>query len=151
MRKQEDVVSLRDASLPNLQPVILDVTREANIQAVVAKAVAMGLPVWGLVNNAGLGYPIPVELAELSRVRKVFEVNVMAIIAMTKAFTPLLRKAKGGRIINVGSATGTMATQCDGIYAASKHAVEGLTDTMRLELSAWDMSVSLVVPGQVDR
>jgi NAD(P)-dependent dehydrogenase (short-subunit alcohol dehydrogenase family) len=86
----------------------------------------------------------------------------MAIIAMTQAFAPLLREAgssstqggKGGgggagRIVNVGSATGTMAAQCDGVYASSKHAVEGLTDSMRLELSAWDISVSLLVPGQV--
>ena len=57
--------------------------------------------------------------------------------------------AKGGRVVNVGSATGTLAAQCDGTYAASKHALEGLTDSLRLELSAWDMSVSLVVPGQV--
>ena len=148
VRRQEDVTALKDPSLPNLRPVILDVTKDSDIQDVVSKVVALGLPLWGVVNNAGLGYPIPIELADLSRVRKVYEVNVIAIIAMTKAFTPLLRKSKG-RFVNLGSATGTMATQCDGIYASSKFAVEGLTDTMRLELSAWDISVSLVIPGQV--
>lgn len=158
VRKESDIDALKSSHIPTLLPVILDVTKGEDIQAVVEKAQELELPVWGLVNNAGLGYPIPVELADLKRVRQVYEVNVLAIIAMTQAFAPLLRQAgsiqgrngKGaGRIVNVGSATGTMAAQCDGVYASSKHAVEGLTDSMRLELSAWDISVSLLVPGQV--
>lgn len=162
VRKESDIDTLKSSHIPTLLPVILDVTKDEDIQSVVEKARELKLPVWGLVNNAGLGYPIPVELADLKRVRQVYEVNVLAIIAMTQAFAPLLREAgssstqegqgKGGgagRIVNVGSATGTMAAQCDGVYASSKHAVEGLTDSMRLELSAWDISVSLLVPGQV--
>lgn len=150
VRREADMAALQSAHLPTLHPIILDVTKPADVQAAVAHAKALApLPVWGLVNNAGLGYPIPMELADRERVRQVYEVNVLAIIDMTKAFAPLLRAAPGGRIVNVGSATGTMAAQCDGIYASSKHAVEGLTDSLRLELSAWDMSVSLLVPGQV--
>lgn len=150
VRKEADVEALQSAHLPSLHPIILDVTKPADVEAAVEHARTLApLPVWGLVNNAGLGYPIPVELADMERVRKLYEVNVLAIIAMTQAFAPLLRAAPSGRIVNVGSATGTMAAQCDGVYASSKHAVEGLTDSLRLELSAWDMSVSLLVPGQV--
>ncbi len=149
VRKQADVEALKSAHLSTLLPIILDVTKTADIEAAVAQAKSLDLPLWGLVNNAGLGYPIPVELADLARVRQVYEVNVFAIIEMTQAFAPLLRAAPGGRVVNVGSATGTMAAQCDGVYASSKHAVEGLTDSLRLELSAWNMSVSLLVPGQV--
>jgi len=150
VRKEADIEALQSAHLPTLHPIILDVTKPADVQAAVEYAKALApLPVWGLVNNAGLGYPIPVELADMERVRKLYEVNVLAIISMTQAFAFLLRAAPSGRIVNVGSATGTMAAQCDGIYASSKHAVEGLTDSLRLEFSAWDMSVSLLVPGQV--
>lgn len=149
MRKDSDIDNLNSAHIPTLVPLILDVTNDEQVKAAVAKAQSLQLPVWGIVNNAGLGYPIPVELADLERVRKVYEVNVLGILRMTQAFAPLLRAAPHGRVVNVGSATGTMAAQCDGVYASSKHAVEGLTDSLRLELSAWDMSVSLIVPGQV--
>ena len=150
VRREADMEDLRSAHLPSLHPIMLDVTNASDVRAAVERAEALApLPVWGLVNNAGLGYPIPVELADMEKARKLFEVNVLAVIGMAQAFVPLLRRAPGGRIVNVGSATGTMATQGDGIYASSKHAVEGLTDSMRLELAAWEMSVSLVVPGQV--
>lgn len=149
VRKQADADTLKGAGLPTLLPILLDVTKPADIDAAVSKAKALKLPVWGLVNNAGLGYPIPLEFADMQRVRAVYEVNVLGVVAMTKAFLPLLRAAPHGRVVNVGSATGTMATHCDGVYGSSKHAVEGLTDALRLELSLFDMSVSLVVPGQV--
>jgi len=149
VRKVADAEALKAAGLPTLLPILLDVTKPADIAVAVAKAKALGLPVWGVVNNAGLGYPIPLEFADMARVRAVYEVNVLGVVAITQAFLPLLRAAPHGRVVNVGSATGTMATHCDGVYGSSKHAVEGLTDALRLELSLFGMSVSLVVPGQV--
>ena len=149
VRKQADADKLAAQGLPTLVPIIMDVTKPQDIEAAVAKAKALKLPLWGLVNNAGLGYPMPLEYSDMKRVRSVYEVNVLSIIAMTQAFLPLLRAAPHGRVVNVGSATGTMATQCDGIYGSSTHAVEGLPDAMRQELSLFDISVSLLVPGQV--
>lgn len=150
VRKQADAESLKEEGLSDLHPIILDVTKDEDIRSAVRQAQSYGLPVVGLINNAGVGYPMPVELVKMERVRDVFEVNVLSLVALVKAFTPLLRASKG-RIINLGSVTGTLAAQSDGIYAASKHAVEGLTDAMRLELRKWDISVSLIIPGQVSR
>lgn len=135
-------------NLPTLHPILLDVTNAEHITSAVRMVEDSGLPLAGIVNNAGLGYPLPIELADMDRVRDVYEVNVFGVMAMVKAFGPQLRRWKG-RVVNVGSVTGTLAAQSDGVYASSKHAVEGLTDALRLELGAWDISVSLIIPGQV--
>ena len=92
VRRESDRASLLDPSLPTLIPIVLDVTNPSDIAAAVAAARATGLPVWGLVNNAGLGYPMPLELVDVDKARAVFEVNVLAVIAMVQAFAPLLRK-----------------------------------------------------------
>ena len=80
--------------------------------------------------------------------RKQIEVNVIGQIAVTQAFLPLLRKGRG-RIVNIGSISGRLATPFLGAYAASKFAMEALTDSLRIELRPWGISVSVVEPGSI--
>jgi len=159
----EELVRLHPEVKDKLLPVIVDVGRDESVESfaneIESKYIKkLGLPLVGVVNNAGIGYPMPIELCDMNTCRDVFNVNVLGIIRMTKYFTKFLRQSSSsidssgggaGRIINIGSATGTLAMQCDGPYAASKFAGEGLSDAMRLELMKWKISVSLIVVGQI--
>ena len=102
----------------------------------------------GLVNNAGIAIGSPLELIPLEQLRRQLEVNVIGQIAVTQAVLPLLRRARG-RIVNMGSIAGRSTIPMMGPYSASKHALEALTDALRLELYPWGIQVSIVEPGAV--
>ncbi|MEM8943911.1 MAG: SDR family oxidoreductase [Planctomycetota bacterium] len=141
--------AILDSKLPNLQPVLLDVTSEENVEAIVqdiAEACPNGL--YAVVNNAGVGLPAAVELSRLDDVRNLFEVNTIAPLRIIQNCLPLLRKGNG-RVVNISSMNGTMALPMVGAYSASKFALEALSDTLRVELRPWRIPVSIVRPGQV--
>jgi NAD(P)-dependent dehydrogenase (short-subunit alcohol dehydrogenase family) len=129
-------------------PLLLDVTKQDQIAAAadtVGQAVGeAGLA--GLVNNAGIVIAGPLEVIPLDRLRLQLEVNVVGQIAVTQAFLPLLRKARG-RIVNISSLNGRIAPPYLAPYAASKHALEALNDALRIELRAWGIGVSAIEPG----
>ena len=131
-------------------PVQLDVTDGksiTNAADVVARQVGQaGLS--GLVNNAGIAIGSPLELIPLQQLRRQFEVNVVGQIAVTQAVLPLLRRARG-RIVNMGSIAGRGTIPMMGPYSASKHALEALTDALRLELYPWGIEVSIIEPGAI--
>ena len=102
----------------------------------------------GLVNNAGIAIGSPLELIPLQQLRRQLEVNVVGQIAVTQAVLPLLRRAHG-RIVNMGSIAGRGTIPMMGPYSASKHALEALTDALRLELYPWGIEVSIIEPGAV--
>src|SRR5262249_40190437 len=102
----------------------------------------------GLVNNAGIDIAGPLETSSVAEVRLQFEVNVIGLLAVTQAFLPLLRQGRG-RVVNIGSVLGRLAIPFMGAYSASKFAVEGLTDALRIELHPWGIHVSLIEPGPV--
>ena len=102
----------------------------------------------GLVNNAGIAIGSPLELIPLDQLRKQLEVNVIGQIAVTQAVLPLLRRARG-RIVNMGSIAGRSTIPMMGPYSASKHALEALTDALRLELYPWGIEVSIIEPGAI--
>jgi NAD(P)-dependent dehydrogenase (short-subunit alcohol dehydrogenase family) len=151
VRNQADGEALRTKASARLTPVLLDVTDAASIghaAETVRQAVGpVGLA--GLVNNAGIGVGGPLEVVSLADLRKQFEVNVIGPVAVTQAFLPLLRQGRG-RIVNMGSIAGRAATPFVGPYAASKFALEALTDAMRLELQPWGIHVSIVEPGAIE-
>ncbi len=150
VRSQSDAERLRGQASPRLVPVQLDVTDAAAIaQAVCRVAAAVGeAGLAGLVNNAGIVVAGPLELVPIDAVRKQFEVNVIGQVAVTQAFLPLLRRARG-RIVNIGSLNGRIAAPYLAPYAASKHAMEAISDALRSELRAWGIEVSLVEPGSI--
>jgi len=103
-----------------------------------------------LVNNAGYGEPGPVELVKEGDYRRQFEVNFFAAGAMIQAVLPLMRAQRSGRIVNVSSVAGKFGYPLFGWYCASKHALEGLSDALRLEVHPWGIHVALVEPGPVE-
>ena len=150
VRRQADADTLRAQSSPRLTPISLDVTDTVSISTA-ASAVAGGVGqagLAGLVNNAGIVVPGPIEFLPLTDLRRQLEINVVGQVAVTQAFLPLIRAGRG-RIVNMGSISGRMATPFTGAYAASKFALEALTDALRLELAPWGISVSIVEPGAV--
>jgi NAD(P)-dependent dehydrogenase (short-subunit alcohol dehydrogenase family) len=151
VRKDADGKALKQKAKGDFTPILLDVTDDASIAAAaktVSKAVGnRGLA--GLVNNAGIVVPGPLEFLPLGDLRSQIEVNVIGQVAVTQAFLPMLRKGRG-RIVNIGSIGGRMATPFMGAYNASKFALEALTDSLRMELKPWEISVSIIEPGNID-
>lgn len=103
---------------------------------------------YGLVNNAGIAIGSPLELIPITQLRRQLEINVIGQIAVTQAVLPLLRRARG-RIVNMGSIAGRGTIPMMGPYSASKHALEALTDALRLELYPWGIEVSIIEPGAI--
>jgi NAD(P)-dependent dehydrogenase (short-subunit alcohol dehydrogenase family) len=101
-----------------------------------------------LVNNAGIAIAMPLEFIPLQELRRQLEVNVIGQIAVTQAFLPHLRRSQG-RVVFVGSIAGKSALPFLGAYAASKHALEALADSLRIELRPFGVAVSLVEPGTI--
>ena len=147
VRSSEDAQRIAQQS-ENIVPVQLDVTRSDEIAAaarlIASETGERGLA--GLVNNAGVAISGPLEIVPIDLIRQQFEVNVFGLIAVTKAFLPLLRKSQG-RIVNVGSTNGRIAAPYLAPYCASKHALEALNTALRSELRAWNIHVALIEPG----
>lgn len=141
VRKAEDAP-------PGLTPLILDVTNAAQIAAAADQVAKAGHPLRVLVNNAGIAVEGPLEFVDLDAFRRQFEVNVFGQLAVTQAFLPALRASKG-RIINMSSIGGRSAAPFLGPYISSKFALEGLSDTLRLELASHGVNVIVVQPGTI--
>ncbi|HEU5213554.1 MAG TPA: SDR family oxidoreductase [Gaiellaceae bacterium] len=145
VRRKADGETVRGLSPDRITPLILDVTDERAIRAAAAaveKDVGdRGLA--GLVNNAGIGVPAPIEFQPLADFRRQLEVNLFGPVAMTQAFLPLIRRG-GGRIVNVGSIGGMIVLPVNGAYSASKFGIRAISDALRLELRQWKIHVSLI-------
>jgi len=130
-------------------PVILDVCDAAAIAAARAQVQTAGRGLYGLVNNAGIIVGGPLEAIAIDDLRQQFEINVIGLVAVTQAFLPLLRQSIG-RIVNIGSISGRFAAPFTAPYAASKFAVEAISDALRVELAPFDIAVALLEPGAID-
>ena len=126
------------------EEILLDVT---DAEQIAAAAAPVG-ELHGLVNNAGIAIASPVEALPLDELRRQLEVNVVAQVAVTQAFLPQLRAARG-RIVLMGSIAGRSALPFLAPYAASKHALEAIADALRVELAPWGMHVAIVEPGTI--
>jgi NAD(P)-dependent dehydrogenase (short-subunit alcohol dehydrogenase family) len=151
VRSETDARRLQAEAIATLKPLSIDVTDAESIDGA-AKSVAdavghAGLA--GLVNNAGIVVAGPLEILPIEQLRRQLEVNVIGHVAVTQAFLPLLRAARG-RIVNVGSLNGSLAPPYLAPYAASKFALEALSDALRTELRNSGVAVSLIEPGAVE-
>jgi NAD(P)-dependent dehydrogenase (short-subunit alcohol dehydrogenase family) len=142
VRSEEDAERLREHGVEPLQ---LDVTDSA---AIAAATEVVGGELHGLVDNAGIAIAAPLELVPLDELRRQLEVNVVGQVAVLQALLPLLRRSQG-RVVLVGSVGGRSALPFLGPYAASKHALEAIADSFRLELAPWGIGVSIVEPASV--
>ena len=149
-RRIDRLKTLEGLGEGRITAVVLDVTKEDSIRAALKRIAAGGASLYGLVNNAGMSVTGPIEETPLDDWRRQYETNVFGLVAMTKAVIPQMRAAGAGRIVNVGSLTGRIASPFMAAYASSKHAVEGITDSLRRELAGFGIKVSLIRPGFVN-
>ncbi|MDH5642334.1 MAG: SDR family oxidoreductase [Nitrospira sp.] len=150
VRREQDGEALKQLGAERLVPVMLDVTDESSIrQARTQLSELVGSSgLYGLVNNAGIAVVGPLEAVPIPMLRRQLEINVIGQVAVTQAFLPLIRQARG-RIVNMGSIAGRGAIPLMGPYAASKFALEAITDALRLEVQQWGIEVSIVEPGAI--
>jgi NAD(P)-dependent dehydrogenase (short-subunit alcohol dehydrogenase family) len=133
----------------NVRPLLLDVTVPEQLAAAAQSIRAAGVPLRGVVNNAGIAVAGPLEYIPPADFRRQFETNVFGALAVTQSMLPLLRQADDGRIVFMSSVSGQIAVPFIGSYASSKFALEALADALRMELHAFGIRVSLIQPGNV--
>ncbi|MEM7726818.1 MAG: oxidoreductase [Cyanobacteria bacterium P01_A01_bin.45] len=134
----------------NIEPLQLDVTDNNNIQAAIERITSTKGHLDILINNAGYGLYGTLEGITQEQARQVFDVNLFGLAQMTQAVLPIMRSQKSGTIINLSSVVGKVSMPFMGWYAASKHAVEALTDALRLEVKQFGIKVVLIEPGAIN-
>ena len=156
VRKQADADRLKGEFGANFTPLLFDVTDEAAVLAAArqVRAALIGETLTGLVNNAGIAVPGPVLELSADEFRHQMDVNVIGPIISTQAFGPLLGadpslKGPKGRIVMISSVAGKNGNPLTPAYAASKHAIEGLSESLRRELMLFGIDVVIVAPGPV--
>lgn len=130
-----------------VRPIRLDVTDDASMRSVIEQIEREAGGVDVLVNNAGYGSLGALEDVSPDEARRQLEVNVFGLARMTQLVLPGMRRKRAGRIINVSSVGGRIAFPLGGWYHASKHAVEGLSDSLRMEVEDFGIHVSVIQPG----
>ncbi len=145
VRRKADAAPLLANAPDQITPLTIDVTKQVTIMAAAAEVADVvgkrGLA--GLVNNAGIGVPAPIEFQPMADFRRQLEVNLFGPVAMVQSLMPLIRRG-GGRIVNVGSIGGMLVLPLNGAYSASKFGIRAISDALRLELRQWGIHVSLI-------
>jgi NAD(P)-dependent dehydrogenase (short-subunit alcohol dehydrogenase family) len=156
VRQQADADRLKTEFGANFTPLLFDVTDEAAVLAAAreVRAALGGATLFGLVNNAGIAVAGPVLELGIDRFRRQMDVNVIGPIMATQAFGPLLGAdpsltGRRGRIVMISSVAGKSGNPLMSAYAASKHAVEGLSESLRREMMLFGIDVVIVAPGAV--
>ena len=156
VRKQADADRLRGEFGANFTPLLFDVTDEAAVLAAAreVRAALNGETLAGLVNNAGIAVAGPVLELAADEFRRQMDVNVIGPIIATQAFGPLLGadpslKGAKGRIVMISSVAGKNGNPLTSAYSASKHAIEGLSESLRREMMLFGIDVIIVAPGAV--
>jgi NAD(P)-dependent dehydrogenase (short-subunit alcohol dehydrogenase family) len=143
-RPQHD---LFDGPSERLRVLALDVTDDESIHSALDEAIAAFGGIDVLVNNAGIGQFSPLETTSQKTIKSVFETNTFGVIAMIQAIVPHMRERGAGTIINVTSAVTFGAKPLNSVYAASKFAVDGLSEALYFELAPFGIHVKMVEPG----
>ena len=145
--KGDALLAEAKASNLALNVIALDVANRASVDAAVAGVIKEAGRVDVLVSNAGVGIHGPIEDCDDDEIHAVLETNVLGVIRAARAVAPHMRAQKSGTIINVGSLAGKVSAPFGGIYSASKHAVEALSDSLYFELHPFGVRVVVVEPG----
>ncbi len=156
VRKQKDAASISSKLGSSFRPLIMDVTSESQVKEAVHKVTSeigdIGLSC--LINNAGIAEGGPLQYQRQADFEKQFGVNVFGLVRVTREFLPLLGAIKNskfppGKIINIGSVGGKIASPFVGAYAGTKHALEGISHSLRRELLIYGIDVIIIGPGPV--
>jgi len=138
----------RDKNLP-LESIALDVCSDASVQSAVQSVLGKTGAIDVLVNNAGVNYTAAVEDLSMEDWRAQFETNVFGVLRVTRAVLPRMRERRSGRILMMSSLSGLMTPPTQGAYSSSKHALEGLSNALRMELYPFGIDVVLIEPGYI--
>ncbi|MBI5843633.1 MAG: SDR family oxidoreductase [Deltaproteobacteria bacterium] len=133
----------------SIRPIRLDITDQVEVDRAFDFISGKGTGLFALVNNAGIFSPGPLMEMDIERLVEQYDVNVFGTHRVTRAFFPLLLSKKG-RIVNMSSVAGFVATPFSGSYASSKHALEGWSDALRCELSPLDVKVIVIEPALIN-
>jgi NAD(P)-dependent dehydrogenase (short-subunit alcohol dehydrogenase family) len=144
-RRPESIADLAEAGCRTLA---LDVTDEASMSAAVEEVTAHGA-LGALVNNAGYSQSGAIESVEMESIRRQFETNVFGLIRMCQLVLPGMREAGAGRIVNISSMGGRLTFPGGGVYHATKHAVEAISDALRFEVRGFGIDVVCIEPGLI--
>lgn len=133
---------------PSFKMLALDVTSDESVQAAVSEVLRLHGRIDLLVNNAGFGVaPSAAEESSIEQAQAIFDTNFFGIVRMTRAVVPHMRKQRSGRIINIGSVLGFLPMPYMALYAATKHAVAGYSESLDHELRTWGIRVSVIEPA----
>jgi NAD(P)-dependent dehydrogenase (short-subunit alcohol dehydrogenase family) len=132
-----------------LEAVELDVADDASVDGCVAEIERRAAPVDILVNNAGIAIAAVMEEITLGDLEKLYNTNIFGVLRATKRVLPKMRERRQGRIVNMSSIAGKIATPIMGPYSSSKHALEAISDALRFELSPFGVAVILIEPGYI--
>ena len=148
VRKQADADSLTADHGEKVTPLLVDLLDHDSVRAAGARVVAAG-PLHGLVNNAGVALPAPLEYMPIEVFERQLDVNLVGQLLVTQVMLPALLQDGDARITFIGSVAGRIAPPILGAYAASKHGVVGLAGSLRAELAPYGVKVCLVEPGVI--
>ena len=136
------------ASQRSFELLPLDVTSDESVEATVTEVLRLEGRIDLLVNNAGFGIaPAAAEESSIEQARSIFETNFFGIVRMTRAVVPHMRRQRAGRIVNIGSVLGFLPMPYGALYAATKHAVEGYSESLDHELRTRGIRVSVIEPA----
>jgi NAD(P)-dependent dehydrogenase (short-subunit alcohol dehydrogenase family) len=130
-----------------LEAIEMDVSEDASVEHAIAEIERRAGPVEVLVNNAGIAIAAPMEEITLADLPKQFETNFFGVVRVTQRVLPGMRKKLAGRVINMSSIAGKVSSPLFGPYSSSKHALEAVSDALRLELYPFGIYVVLIEPG----
>ena len=126
----------------------LDVTSDESVAAVVAEVIRRAGRIDVLVNNAGFGVaPAGAEESSIEQAQSIFDTNFFGVVRMTRAVVPHMRHQRSGRIINIGSVLGFVPMPFGALYAATKHAIEGYSESLENEIRNWGIRVAVIEPA----
>jgi NAD(P)-dependent dehydrogenase (short-subunit alcohol dehydrogenase family) len=146
-RAQLDALA-REKRFP-LETLELDVCEDSSVQRAVRDVLGKAGAIDVLINNAGVGYVATVEDQRMEDWRRQFETNFFGVIRVTQAILPHMRALRRGRILMMSSVSGLVTPPAQGAYSSSKHALEGLSNALRLEMYAFGIDVVLIEPGYI--
>ena len=132
-----------------LASIALDVCSDASVHSAVQTVLGKTGAIDVLVNNAGVNYTAAVEDLSMEDWRAQFETNVFGVLRVTRAVLPRMRERRSGRILMMSSLSGLMTPPTQGAYSSSKHALEGLSNALRMELYPFGINVVLIEPGYI--
>src|SRR3954447_8589702 len=135
------------SKVSGVEYLVLDVTSDESVKAAVAQVLDQAGRIDLLVNNAGVGLIAGAEESSLEQAKSLFEVNLFGLIRVTKAVLPIMRRQRAGRIVNISSVMGLIPAPFMALYGASKHAVEGYSESLDHEIRGSGIRVVLVEPA----